>query len=117
MITQHTLTGWLPDVTSVLQRAGVGFVAVSYAGQFDFERVEAPVFLSTDRRLLLPNLEHATADEVRVFLREWLDGQRPGWGNAEGSEGELEWDLTAQQLSHRHCLRSLPRIFEDIDAL
>lgn len=92
-----------PDV-SLLARMGVAHVRVEYDGSFDFGTVSSPVYLNEQGHLFDPELPIALRQDVQVFLREWLEMQRPGWANAEGSSGELAWDLKRDRLKHRHSL-------------
>jgi len=95
-----------PDVT-LLARAGVAHVRVEYDGSFDFGTVASPAYLNEQGHLFEPELPNAVRQDVQVFLREWLELRRPGWANAEGSSGELAWDLRTDRLEHRHSLRHI----------
>ena len=92
-----------PDVL-LLARMGVAYVRVEYDGSFDFGTVASPVYLNEQGHLFDPELPIGLRQDVQVFLREWLEMQRPGWANAEGSSGELAWDLKRDRLKHHHSL-------------
>jgi hypothetical protein len=95
-----------PDV-ALLAQVGVAHVRVEYDGSFDFGTVASPVYLNEQGHLFEPELPIAVRQDVQVFLREWLELRRPGWANAEGSSGELVWNLKTDRLEHSHSLRHI----------
>jgi hypothetical protein len=95
-----------PDAAQ-LALVGIARVAVEYDGCFDFATVQSAVYLNERGHVFEPEVSVALRQGLQTFFREWLELQRPGWANAEGSSGELAWDLKTDRLEHRHSWRHI----------
>ena len=58
-------------------------------------------------RVMDAGLPKRFRQDIEVFLHELLDLRFPDWSGAEGSRGELEWDVATDDLEHRHSLRQI----------
>jgi hypothetical protein len=97
----------LPDALTALRRARVSLVRFEYSGQTGTRRIKPTTFHDGSGRVIDAKLSKSLRQDVDVFLHELLDLRFPDWANAEGSRGELEWDIVADDLEHRHSLRQI----------
>ena len=96
-----------PDALPTLRQAHVSLVRFEYSGQAGARRIKPTTFHDGSGRVMHPCLSKAVRQDIDVFLHELLDLRFPEWADAEGSRGELEWDIVADDLEHRHSLRQI----------
>ena len=97
----------LPDVLSALRQAHVALVRFEYSGQIGARRIKPTAFHDDSGRVIEAQLPKKFRQDIDVFLHEVLESHFPDWADAEGSRGELDWDVVADDLEHRHSLRQI----------
>jgi hypothetical protein len=80
-------------------------VRFEYAGQSDYRRTKPVTYHDASGRATQPRLSETTCQEIEVFLHELLELRFAEWAVAEGSRGELEWNVETDALTHRHQWR------------
>ena len=95
----------LPEALSALRAAAITLVRFEYAGQSDYRRTKPIAYHEASGRAVRPQLSRTTSQEIEVFLHELLELRFPEWAVAEGSRGELEWNVETDELTHRHQWR------------
>jgi hypothetical protein len=102
----------LPEALAKLRAAKIVLVRFEYAGQSDYRRVKPVTFHDASGRVAGQGVSRATQQEVGVFFHEMLELRFPEWAMAEGSRGEFEWNVGADELVHRHQWRVIA--YEDV---
>jgi hypothetical protein len=98
----------LPDDLSALRQARVSLVRFEYSGQVGARRIKPTTYHDDRGRIIaVDRLSKRLRQDVDVFLHELLELRFPDWAEAEGSRGELEWDIVADCLEHRHSARQI----------
>jgi hypothetical protein len=105
--SSHVGARCLPDALPVLRQAHVSLVRFEYSGQAGARRIRPTTFHEDSGRVIDAGLPTRLRKDIDVFLHELLDLRFPDWADAEGSRGELEWDIAADELEHRHSLRQI----------
>lgn len=105
----------LQEALASLRAAKVAPARFEYAGQADCRRVKPVTFHETSGRPTLRGISRATRQEVDVFFHELLELRFPEWATAEGSRGELGWNVETDELTHRHQWRVIA--YEDVTVL
>jgi hypothetical protein len=105
--SSHVGVRCLPDALSALRQAHVSLVRFEYSGQAGARRNKPTTFHDNSGRVIDAGLPKRLRQDIDVFLHELLDLRFPDWADAEGSRGELEWDIVADDLEHRHLLRQI----------
>ena len=95
----------LPEALRALRAAGIALVRFEYAGQADYRRMKPLTFHDASGRATRPQLPRAICQEIEVFFHELLELRFPEWAAAEGSRGEVEWNIATDELTHRHQWR------------
>ncbi len=95
----------LPEALSALRSGAITLVRFEYAGQSDYRRMKPVTYHDTSGRPTKSQLSRTTRQEIEVFFRELLELRFPDWAVAEGSRGELEWNVETDELTHRHHWR------------
>lgn len=104
-VNDERLSRRLPNAAAVLRRANVVYVRIDYRGEWDVGMIDDPAFYSGDRKRMDLSLP-ARRLELHLFFHELLELRYPGWQNAEGSQGQFEWDLIPDLLTHVHGWRT-----------
>jgi hypothetical protein len=107
VLTSHVGFRCLPDVLPALRQARVSLVRFEYSGQTGARRIKPTTFHDDSGRVIDAGLPKRLRQDIDVFLHEVLELRFPDWDEAEGSRGELEWDVVADDLEHRHSLRQV----------
>lgn len=102
----------LPDALLALREARVSLVRFEYCGQAGVRRIKPTTFHDDSGRVTDARLSKTVRQDIDVFLHELVELRFPDWAAAEGSRGELEWDIAADDLEHRHSLRQV--IYETV---
>lgn len=95
----------LPEALVQLRRAGVLLVRFEYAGQCGCRREKPVTFHDASGRAVGRGISRGIQQDVTVFFHETLELRFPEWAAAEGSRGELEWNVETDELTHRHQWR------------
>ena len=95
----------LPEALSSLRARAITLVRFEYAGQSDYRRMKPISYHDASGRATKPQLSRKTCQEIDVFFHELLELRFPDWAKAEGSRGELEWNVETDELTHRHHWR------------
>lgn len=95
----------LPEALSALRAGAITLVRFEYAGQSDYRRMKPVTCHDTSGRPIKYQLSRTTRQEIEVFFHELLELRFPDWAVAEGSRGELEWNVETDELTHRHQWR------------
>ncbi len=97
----------LPDAVVALRQADVSLVRFEYSGQAGVRRIKPTRYHDQSGRIMDARMPKAVRQDIDVFLHELLELRFPEWADAQGSRGELEWDVIADDLEHRHSLRQI----------
>lgn len=98
----------LPDALSTLRQARVSIVRFEYSGQVGARRIKPTTYHDDSGRVIaVHHLSKRLRQDIDIFLHELLELRFPDWAEAEGSRGELDWDIVADELEHRHSLRQI----------
>jgi hypothetical protein len=94
----------LPEVTRLLDAAGVCYARIGYDGRGDIEKTTLDFFDAPQDpvSIRLPALALA---ELQVFFRQLLEARYPRWAAGEGASGYFAWDLICDALTHAHHVR------------
>jgi hypothetical protein len=95
----------LPEALSALRAGAITLVRFEYAGQADYRRMKPVAYHDASGRPTRSQLSRTTRQEIDVFFHELLELRFPDWAVAEGSRGELEWNVETDELTHRHQWR------------
>ena len=90
-----------------LRAARVSLARFEYSGQAGVRRIKPATFHDDSGRVVDAGVSKRLRQDIGVFLHELLELRFPDWADAEGSRGELEWDIVADDLEHRHSLRQI----------
>lgn len=96
----------LPGIARQLQDAGVARVFIQYDGCGDSGQIEG-ITLNDASGAVMPvdTVSAALQEELANLLYDLLEVRHPGWENNDGAFGELEWDLSTNDLQHSHNSR------------
>ena len=97
----------LPNAVVALRQADVSMVRFEYSGQTGVRRVKPTSYHGQSGRVMDVRIPKAIREDIDVFLHELLELRFPEWADAEGSRGEIEWDIVTDDLEHRHSLRQV----------
>jgi hypothetical protein len=106
-LTSHVGFRCLPEALPALRQAHVSMIRFECSGQGGARRRKPTTFHDESGRVVDAVLPKKLRQDVDVFLHEVLELRFPDWADAEGSRGELEWDVVADDLEHRHSLRQI----------
>lgn len=99
---KDSVNAWLAKYTLLLIGSGVATVKVEYSGQGDSGQIDdVSCFDAKGHRVDDPFGSPTVAKQFEDFLYDVLDVR--GWDvNNEGSQGNMEWDLKADEFTHHH---------------
>jgi hypothetical protein len=97
----------LPEALAPLRAARISLARFEYSGQAGVRRIKPTTFHDNSGRIVDAGVSTRLRQNIDVFLHELLELRFPDWADAEGSRGELEWDIVGDELEHRHSLRQI----------
>jgi hypothetical protein len=100
-------TRCLPEALTALRHAQVSLVRFEYSGQGGVRRSKPTTYHDETGRAFSVGVPKTVRQDIDIFFHELLDLRFPAWAYAEGSRGEFEWNIVADDLEHRHCLREI----------
>ncbi len=101
---EHTMRSHVPELEKYLRDRHVAYVRSEYCGSEGKGEFEAIQFSRTDGSPCLID-DGVLNLRLKDTFRNLLNARYPAWLLGDGSCGDFRWSLSANLLTHVHCLR------------